>query len=70
MVFAPLGAKLAHSLPVATLKRLFSLLLYGLAVVPAAPAIRATVLCLAYGVSQLTRRSRDGPLESQKDSRF
>jgi competence protein ComEC len=34
--------------------------LYALAAVPAAPVVRATVLCLAYGISQLLRRSRDG----------
>jgi uncharacterized membrane protein YfcA len=31
VLFAPLGARLAHSLPTAVLKRLFALLLLGLA---------------------------------------
>src|SRR5207249_3140369 len=35
-------------------------LLYGLVVLPAPPALRATVLCLAYGTAQLSRRARDG----------
>ena len=35
-------------------------LLYGLIVLPAAPVLRATVLCLAFGFSQLAGRHRDG----------
>ena len=35
-------------------------LLYGLIVLPATPVLRATVLCLAFGFSQLTGRHRDG----------
>ena len=35
-------------------------LLYGLISLPATPVLRATVLCLAYGLSQLSRRHRDG----------
>ena len=35
-------------------------LLYGLIVLPATPVLRATVLCLAFGISQLTGRQRDG----------
>ena len=31
MVMAPLGARLSHRLPVATLRRIFALVLYGLA---------------------------------------
>jgi uncharacterized membrane protein YfcA len=32
VIFAPLGAKMAHALPVATLKRIFAFLLFGLAI--------------------------------------
>ena len=35
-------------------------LFYSLITVPGAPVIRATVLCIAFGISQLSRRSRDG----------
>jgi competence protein ComEC len=43
-----------------TCAMMLAVTLYTLAAVPAAPVLRATVLCLAFGISQLLRRSRDG----------
>lgn len=44
----------------ATWAMMIVVLVYGAIALPAAPVLRATVLCLAYGASQLTRRHRDG----------
>jgi competence protein ComEC len=43
----------------ATILMMLCVLAYGLVVLPAAPALRATTLCLAYGLCQLIRRSTD-----------
>lgn len=44
----------------ATFGAVVVVLLYAAVVVPGTPALRATVLCLAYGVNRLARRRPDG----------
>jgi competence protein ComEC len=44
----------------ATWLMILVVVMYGYVVVPGAPSKRATILCVAYGVSQLTRRTGDG----------
>lgn len=44
----------------ATCVMMATVLFYGVVVVPGAPALRATILCLAYGAGRLTRRTGDG----------
>ena len=43
-----------------TICMMFTVMTYAIIATPAAPVIRATVLCLAGGFSRLTRRRRDG----------